>query len=192
MDVSPQADVIGQIEAYMIRIFVDYDVIRIPQPTAGVCKVRIRHREVKAIEPETRRAAACEAKAVAGAESAGEMAVFPRMIHMKSGVGAAGLVSHPLIAVHVRRVGVPGLFGLVHRRGRGVVGLSGWRFDRGRTMRWRLTRREIVILRSAASFVLAAVTLSVRNGDQGRCGEKCNGKFRHPKSLFHTEAQNHT
>ena len=88
-----EPDVVGQVPAIVIGIFVDDNLIGIPQPIVGVRDVVRCDAEVKAVEPEARRAAPDEVKYMRAAEASGEAAVLPRMIEMIVGIVAAGIVA---------------------------------------------------------------------------------------------------
>ena len=100
----------------MIGIFVDDDVVAIPEPVATVAEVECANAEVETAEPEAVGAASGEMPDVAAAEASGEVAVFPGMIKMHAGIVAAGVVAYPFaVGVDVRRVGVSGLVVEVRR-----------------------------------------------------------------------------
>jgi hypothetical protein len=123
VDVYAEADVIGQVPTVVVRIFVDHHLVGIPEPIVAEGDVVLGDTEVKAAKPEARRSAAGDAKDMAAAEAAGEVAVFPRMIHVVVGIVAAGIVTNSLVVgVDVRRVRVPGLSANVGCSGAGC----GW------------------------------------------------------------------
>jgi len=107
--VSPQANVIRQVPAHVVGIFVDHDVIPGPIPVTAESQIRIGNREIEAVEPEPRRAAAAQMPPVGGTESATEMAVLPRMIDMESRIVLAGIVPDPGLAIHVGGFRMTGL-----------------------------------------------------------------------------------
>jgi hypothetical protein len=91
----------------MIGIFVDDDLIGIPEPVVGETKIIGCNAEIKTTEPETRWAAAGEMEYVAASEAAGKTTMLPRMIEVVVSIVAAGVVADPLIVgVDVRCVGV--------------------------------------------------------------------------------------
>jgi hypothetical protein len=109
VDVSPQPHVVGEIPAEVVRVLIDHDVIPAPVPIAAVANVIGRDAEIEPAEPEARRATAGKMPQVAAAESAGEMAVLPRMIEMVVRVVRTRVVSDPLaIRVDVRSLRMTG------------------------------------------------------------------------------------
>ena len=136
--VGAEADVVGEVEAVVVRVFVDYDLVSAPVPVVAEAIVGGENVEVEAAEPEAFAIAAFDAPDVAAAETACEAAVIPGMIDMVVDVSATGVVTDPLaVGVDVRRVGVA--FPVVERAV--LVGLAsgsvmhGWRAMLGRTRR---------------------------------------------------------
>lgn len=132
MDVSAEANVVGQVPAVVIGILVDDDLVGVPEPIVAVIEVRGRDGEIEAAEPEAFAIAAGDAPDVAAAEAAVEVAVLPRMIEMEAGVIAAGIVADPLtVGVDVRSfrvalpVGVVATLGLLMLRLPVLVWLTG-------------------------------------------------------------------
>jgi hypothetical protein len=110
VDVGAEPHVIGQVPSVVVGVFVDDDLIRIPEPAVAETNVIRRYAEVKAAEPETRRASTDEMPGVTAAKATGKAAVLPRMIEVVVGIVAAGVVTYPLIVrVNVRSVRMPGL-----------------------------------------------------------------------------------
>jgi hypothetical protein len=95
VNVGPEPDVVGEIPAHVVGIFVDHDLIAIPGPVAAEAEVDWSHTEVEAAEPEAAGATAAEVPDVAASEAAGEVAVFPGMIEMEPGSVVAVVVSDP-------------------------------------------------------------------------------------------------
>src|SRR5208282_3095914 len=107
VDIGSEPDVIGEVPPDVIRIIVDDDVVRIPEPAVTVANVVGSHVEVETAEPKAAGASASEAPHVAATETAGEAAMFPRMVQMIVSVVAAGVMAHPLsIAMHVGSCGM--------------------------------------------------------------------------------------
>jgi len=98
MNVRTETHVVSEVPADVIGILVDHDLVAAPIPIRYEAKVRVGHAEIKPAEPEAAGASAGEAPDVRGTEAAGEMAVRPRMIEMKAGIVAAGVVTYPDIA----------------------------------------------------------------------------------------------
>ena len=110
MDVGAEPHVIGQVPPVVVGVFVDDDLIGIPDPAVAETNVIRRHAEVKAAKPETRRASTGEMPDVTAAKATGKATVLPRVIEVVVGIVAAGVVTYPLIVcVNVRSVRVPGL-----------------------------------------------------------------------------------
>src|SRR5579859_549284 len=106
MHISPQPDVIRQIPAVMVRIVIEDDLVRIPQPAIAERDVIRRYAEIKSAEPETSRSAACQPPVVAWPKTAGESPMLPWMIQVVVWVTAARIVAHPTIMIYMRSVGV--------------------------------------------------------------------------------------
>jgi hypothetical protein len=112
--VSAQASVVGEIEAVVVGIFVDDDLVGAPVPVIAEAVVGGEDAESEATEPEAFAIAAFDAPDVAGAEAAGEVAVRPSMIDMVAGIIFAGVVADPFaVGVDVRGVGMAGFVGIV-------------------------------------------------------------------------------
>ena len=77
MNVGAESSVIGQIPAVVVGIFVDNDLIRIPEPIAAVADIVRSNAEVKAAEPETRWAAASKMPDVATTKAPGKATMLP-------------------------------------------------------------------------------------------------------------------
>lgn len=123
VDVGTESDVVGEIPAGVVGIFVDHDVVAIPEPAVAVADVVGSDAEVEAAEPETIGSASGEPPDVTAAKAAGKASVFPRMIEMVVRVVAAGVMADPLaIGVDMRRVGMTGVVVevTVLLRGRGM------------------------------------------------------------------------
>ncbi len=118
MDVGPQPDVISEIPADVIRVFVDYDVIGVPVPAIAVTDVVGSHTKKETAKREPIWSAARKMPYMALAEATGKAAVFPRMIEMVVRIVAARAVSNPLISfcVNVGRIRVTRLIGKSARR----------------------------------------------------------------------------
>jgi len=95
MDVGSEPDVIGEVPANVIGIIVDDDVVGIPEPVVTVTKVVGSYGEVETAEPEAAGTTASEAPDVAATNTAGEVAMLPRMIQTVMRVVAAGIMAHP-------------------------------------------------------------------------------------------------
>jgi len=108
VDVRSQPYVVGEVVPVVVGIFVDYDVVPIPEPVIAKAEVKRRNAEIEAPKPETAWSSSAEVPDVAAAESAGEVAVLPGMIEVVVNVIAAGVVSDPFaVGVDVGSIGMP-------------------------------------------------------------------------------------
>ena len=82
MDVRPQSRVIGEIPADVVRVFVDDDLVRIPEPAIHKRVVLWSHAEVEAIEPEALARTSCQPEYVTRSKAAGKPSVLPWMIEV--------------------------------------------------------------------------------------------------------------
>ena len=105
----------------MVGIFIDHDVVAVPVPAIHVAKIVWRDTKEKAAETEAVGSSAMEMPHVAGAEAAGETAMFPRMVEVVVRIIAAGVMSDPL-AVFVNMWGI----GMALAVGEIAVGLGTW------------------------------------------------------------------
>src|SRR5581483_9912789 len=113
--VGAEAHVVREVPTWIVRIFVDHDRIRAPDPVAAILDVGRSNAEVPSVKPEARGTAAGQAILVAAAEGARETTVLPRMFHVISGVST--FMSDPFpIAVDMRRFGVAGLIAIIPTR----------------------------------------------------------------------------
>jgi hypothetical protein len=129
VDVGTESDIVGEVPAGVVGIFVDHDVVAVPEPVVAVADVVGSDAEVESAKPETIGSASGEPPDVTAAESAGEASVFPGMIKMVVRVVAASVMADPLsIGVDMGRVGMTGVVVemavLLHGR-RGMRRLSG-------------------------------------------------------------------
>jgi hypothetical protein len=137
--VGAEADVVSQVEAVVVGVLVNYDLVGAPVPIVAEAVVGGEDAEGEAAEPEAFAIAAFDAPDVAAAEAAFEAAVGPGMIDMVVDVSAAGVVADPFaVGMDVGRVGMAflvvestALLGLAS----GSV-MHGWRAMLGRA-RWR-------------------------------------------------------
>jgi hypothetical protein len=106
--VGSEPRVIREIPAWMVWIVVNHDVVAVPQPIANVVIIVRRDAPIKPAEGEAVTASASKAINVAGANSAAEASVFPRMVKMVVGITAAGIMTDPAIAfsMNVRSFGM--------------------------------------------------------------------------------------
>ena len=110
VDVGTEPDIVGEIPAVVVGIFVDDDVVAVPEPVVAVGEVECADAEIETAEPEAVGTASGEMPDVTAAEAAGEVAVFPGMIKMHAGIVATGVVADPFaVRVNVRGIGVTSL-----------------------------------------------------------------------------------
>ena len=146
MDIGAEPDVVGQVPAVVVGIFVNHDIVAIPEPIAAIAEVEGGYAETKTAEPEAVRASAAKMPHMAAAEAAGEVSVLKGMIEMIVNVAAAGVVANPLaVVMDVGSVGMP----------RFVVEM------RGRLRRMRRARRSGTVLGNVGSPATNTVNRSV-------------------------------
>jgi hypothetical protein len=112
VNVGTQPDVIGKVPSYVVGIFIDHDLIRIPEPVIAEANVKGRYAEIETPEPESARSASCKPPDVTTAKAACKVAVLPGVVEMVVRIVAAGTVADPMIAfrVNVGCVRMAGLF----------------------------------------------------------------------------------
>lgn len=91
-------------------------------------------------------------KNVAWSEAAAKMAVLPGKIDMITGIVLTGIVTNPLVAIHVRSCRVTGFLGTMHRRRSGPIVLRRTGSYRSRTVCRRLTGSETAVVIGAFLF----------------------------------------
>jgi hypothetical protein len=97
----------------VVGIFVDDDLVGAPIPIAAEAVVCGGDAKGEAAEPEAFAIAAFDAPLMAGAEAAGEAAMFPGMIKVIVGIIVAGAVADPrIVGVNVRSFGMAMLVGV--------------------------------------------------------------------------------
>ena len=110
MHVRAQPDVIREIPANMVWIFIDHDVVAVPEPIAAIDNVVWGDAEEEASKPETARPAALNPEDMAFTKTAPETSVRPRVIKAVVGIISARIMSNPLVVgVDVGHVGMSGL-----------------------------------------------------------------------------------
>jgi len=115
VNVGTEAHVVGEIPAIVVGVFVDDDVVAVPEPVTTVVQIKRSDAKEEAAKPEAARTTSPEAPTVAAAEAAGEAAVLPGVIEVEAAIIAAEIVSHPLaVAVDVRGFGMT--FAVAERR----------------------------------------------------------------------------
>lgn len=82
MTVGAEARVVGQVEAVVVGIFVDNDLVGAPIPIVAEAVVSSGDAESETAEPEAFAVAAFNPPDMAAAEASGEPPMLPRMIEM--------------------------------------------------------------------------------------------------------------
>ena len=154
MDVGAEPCVVSEVPAGMVRIFVDDNLVGVPEPAVDVGKVVGGYAEVEASKPEAGWAAATQTPDVGGAKAAGEVSMLPGVVEMVVGVVATSVVSYPVVFIDVWGVGMAGMIdeGAIRCRRRSVVSLGA---VSGRGMR-----------SGTARMASAGVLRSYREGDK--------------------------
>src|SRR5579864_3278331 len=94
----------------MIRIFVDDDLIAIPEPVIAEIVVVGGHAEVEAVEKEAVSGSTGQTENVTPSKAARKPSMFKGTINVVMGIVTSRIVADPLIVgVHVGRVGMSGL-----------------------------------------------------------------------------------
>jgi hypothetical protein len=131
----------------MIRIFINDYVVTVPIPAIAIGEVGSGHSEIEVAKVKAVRSATGQVPNVTGAKAAVEVAVFPGMIQMIAGIVLAGIVTNPLVAVHVGSIGMPRM--LFVEVLRSTLGGSGARIaSRRRSTGGSLARRKVALLSS--------------------------------------------
>ena len=125
----------------MVWVFVDDDLIGVPEPAVTEGEVGCSYIPIPAVEPEAGRAATSEMPYVRAAEATGEVAMGERLIDVIAGVTRTGVVTDPGFSiVNVRSVRVAGLVNVIALGLRGILDSGG---SRRRLMDGRGTTRGI-------------------------------------------------
>jgi hypothetical protein len=107
VNVGAQPHVVSEIPAFVVGVFINHDIVAVPQPVVRVGEVKRGDAEVVAAKPETAGIASLNAPAVSTAKAAIEAAMFPGVIDVETDVIAPAFVSHPFaVVVNVRGLGV--------------------------------------------------------------------------------------
>ena len=116
MDVSAEADVVGEVPAVMVWVVIDYDLVGAPVPAVAEAVVSGGDIEIETAEPEALAVATFYVPHVALADAAAETTMLPGVIKVIVRIIAAGIVAYPLIVgVNVRGFGVAALVGVFRR-----------------------------------------------------------------------------
>lgn len=111
MNVGSEARVIGEVVAGIVGVFVENEVVPVPEPAADKAYIHRSNTEIVTIEPEAIRAAAFKAPDVMRAKFAGKMSMLPGMIEVVTRIVPAFSVADPAISigVDVRSIGMSGM-----------------------------------------------------------------------------------
>jgi hypothetical protein len=112
VDVGAEPDVVGQIPAVVIGIFVDRDVVILPVPIIAELVVVGCDLEVRVLEPESLAVPSLEPINVAGAEAEGKAPVLPGTISAVVRIVATVIVANPL-PIGRMDVGSVGMLGVI-------------------------------------------------------------------------------
>jgi hypothetical protein len=161
--VSPESRVIRQVPANVIRIVVDYNVVRAPVPVAAQVNVVRCNAEIESAKPESRSIPAFDPVDMSAANFTREVAVLPRSSKFVVRIVPACVMPYPLIrlGMNVRRLGMRGCIVVLHAR---VICWCATAWRRCRTgMGRRPARRNV----TTANFRSAEV---IRRRSNMRCG----------------------
>jgi len=161
VSIRTQPYVVSEVPADVVRVIVDDDLVRIPEPVVAEVVIVCRDAEIEAVKPETIPPPASQPEDVAAPDATGEASVLPGAINVVVGIVTARIMSHPLVVcVHVRSIRMSRLIresamvgSVFSSRG----GFSGTRrllnSGRRRTMSWNVptTNTPASSLRTAAS-----------------------------------------
>jgi hypothetical protein len=107
VNISAQSHVIGKVPTNVVRVFVNHDLITVPEPVTAKADIVWGNAEEEAAKPETTRSASLNSEDMAWTKTAPEVSVLPSTIHVKMRIITARFMSDPLsVAVNVRRVGM--------------------------------------------------------------------------------------
>lgn len=145
MDVGAEADVVGEVPADVVGIFVDDDVVAGPIPVVAIAEIRGGDAEIETVKPETGRAAAGEVPDMAFAEAPAEVAMLPRMILVEAGVFGARFMADPFALVIDVRARCRRAM-LLSLRGRGMSFSTSWpMLGNGRMRSLRMSRLGMLL-----------------------------------------------
>ena len=163
MHIRACSRIVSEIIAGVVRIVVQDNVIRIPQPAVHVSQIRLRYGKVESVEKESRRASASQTVHMTRTKYAGEMAVLPRMVQMIS--ASVDIMPDPLpVGMNMRSVRMASRISEI-----AACHIAAW----GRIMRFRPVLRNIAAAHSpirasmlftpARAFMLTAMLRKSRD-----------------------------
>jgi len=172
VNVGPQADVVRQIPADMVRIVIDYNLIAVPKPIGAKIQIVRGYTPVEVAKPETARASASQSPYVTLSDPTRESSMFKGLIEVIVGIILPRVVPNPLtVCVYVRSFRMSR-----HVGGRPAARRHGLCFRRFRcsrnclrlrgsgTARWNVSRTHA----SSAAFLFSSLG-PCRNGHQSDC-----------------------
>jgi len=152
----------------MVRIVVNHDRIRIPEP---VCDVRIVKRgdiEIKPAEPEPLAVAALQMENMTRSNSAAKPAVLEGMLEMEVRIVPPGIVPDPTSIV----VDMRGVWMAFH-----VAMIMFWNGSRSRRVNWRGTvRRDVAAAWAAAMLFMPLLMTLLRKAGCEKNHQERRGK----------------
>src|SRR5579863_7571193 len=114
VDIGAEAGVIRQVPAGMIRVFVNDDVVGIPEPAVHKANVIRGNAPIPIPETEAVRVAAGQVPMVRGAEAAFKPPMFPWIVQVIVRIVTPGVVADPALAVvDMRGIGMAGVVAVV-------------------------------------------------------------------------------
>jgi hypothetical protein len=156
--VYTETAIVGQIPTHVVRIIINHDWIRIPEPAAAKGDIEGRNTPSPAIEPEAAWTATAQMPDMTSSNAAGEATVLPRMIEMIIGVVTSCVMTNPLtVVVNVRRFRVAFAVGVTRLRSLGV------RISR-RVRSRSMSRDETAAYSTAATMCSTAVFFAAMLG----------------------------
>jgi hypothetical protein len=112
--VRAEARIVGEIPAGMVRVLIDDDRVRTPEPVLAIRDVLWSNAPVVIGKPEALWSAAGQMPDVLRTEPAGEVAMFPGMVQVITGVVPALIVPDPLaVRMHVWGIGMTRLIAVM-------------------------------------------------------------------------------
>ena len=192
MHISPQPGVISQIPSRMIRIVIDHDIVRVPQPSIHKAVVIRRNTEEEPAEPEPRRPSTPQPPHMRRPKTSRKVPMLPRMVQMIVRIIPPRVMPDPMIAIDMRSI-------RMSRRIR--IRVSSRRFMsrlypmtlrrlinmRSPMIRLRTMRRSRML--SSASGRVSSATLMLRQSRQ-RCRQQKNGSNQQPSNTHESLHRN--
>jgi hypothetical protein len=126
----------------MVGVFIDDDVIAVPEPVIAEGDIRRGDAEIEAAEPKATGAASRQVPDMASTEATREAPVLPRVVEVVVRIVAPSVVADPLaIGMNVRCVRVPALVVVVTVFRRGM-----WIVNRGWPVGWNMPAPNFTVV----------------------------------------------